>query len=381
MKKSISVFLCLALILSSFSFAFASPTVWDTSDQQNLLYIRNSVTGNGTMITALNSIITNTNTIANHLNTIKGYLVDSGHGVAYWVQAIDTWMSPIYNSINAIPVDLSTIIGALGYFDSNNTFHPYLIQLENISKANTAYRIAQSGFSVTNAREQAHQQLFNSVSSFSYNVDQIAANGGFAGNTFYWGLGTPLGNVALLLQYINSNIAKSYQYRWTADLTGYNSQQALVSFADPYSTFTFTPQSATDGIYKYLNAINTPLARLGYVLASDSRIEAQEFAADNEQAVVDNFINPDGSGSASTSDIDSIADFSSGYKSTFASDASPTGIFNLFTSDNMSWFSQETYNQLDTTSNNRAKSDNTFNTPLLDQQINSIYEQLGVKQP
>lgn len=375
MKKSISIFLCLALILSSFSFAFATPTSWDTTDQANLRYIMQSLTSStGTVVSALNSIITNTNTIANHLNTIKSYLVDGGYSISYWVHAINTWMSPIYNSIQAIPVDLERLVGGLFSVvtdSSGTTYTPYLFYG---GKSNANW-------------------LSDIYSGIKYRGNLAFPNGGLnyllpmADGSYY----TQYANtnyqywqdtMNFLLQQIQDTLARTYAFEFNHRDQGYNSLQSLVSFADPDSTVTFTPLSATDGLYKYLNAINTPLARLGYVLASDSRIEAQEASAANEQAVVDNFIDPNGSGAASTSDFDSIADFSSGYQSTFSSDASPTGIFNLFTSDNMSWFSQETVNQLDTSnSNNRAKSDNTFNTPLLDQQINSIYEQLGVKQP
>lgn len=323
----------------------------------------------------LYNIATNSNNLYNKAVDIYNALNYSGHTIAYWVNAIDTWMSPLYTAVTSVPTDLSIIQGLLGYPSNDGggtTWHPYLQEIKE--------SITNVGSSNWNMYSNSHGQLFEGTpSSFPsdwYYIGEVLSNGVSNQNPKGWNYGTPLGNIALLLQFLNKNIANSYSYRWSADLTGYNSLQSLVSFEDPDSTVTFTPSSATDGIYKYLNAINTPVARLGYVLASDSRIEAQDAAAANEQAVVDNFIDSTGNGSASPSDIGSISDLSSGYKSNFGSDASVSGIFNIFNSNNMGWFSQETANQLDTTTNTRRGS--LFNTPLLDQQINNIYDQIGV---
>lgn len=353
MKRIICLITVLCLVLGSFSFCFASPTVWDTSDQQNLLYIRNSVTGNGTMITAINSIVTNTNTIANHLNTIKGYLVDSGHGIAYWVQAISTWMSPIYNAISAMPTDLFTIIGALGYYDSNNTYHPFLNEIDTF----LSYKGMRPGW-VSSPNRLLYQ----------YN----GGSGTITSNTFDFSAQGLLGTLSLQQYVANENTAKFY-----ADLMGnWNAPYTRTNWTNLVNQ-SITPTSGMRGISALLEWIQQPTARLAYVLASDERIAAQEAAAANEEAVVDNFIDSSGSGSASPSDIGSISDLSSGYQNNFGSDASVSGIFNIFNSNNMGWFSQETANQLDTTASNRRGS--SFETPLLDQQINDIYDQIGVK--
>lgn len=377
MKKSISFLLCLVLIFSSFTFAFASPTSWDTTDQANLRAIKNLLDSGGGIYNMISTISSTTNTISNNINTIKGYLVDSGHGVAYWVQAISTWMSPIYNALISTPTDLSTIIGALGYTE-NSTYHPYLNEINSsLSRYNGTYDL--EGW-----QNHAHLYLNSNINSPNtgswYSFGGLNSDNTLSTYNTQWKQGTPIGNIAYILTKFNNNFCNGMAYLSAQLLPGATANQNVVNWGS-LSTSTFTPSSGIDGIYKYLSSIQAPLARLSYVLANDQEIEARDYASANQQAVVDNFIDPSGDASASTSDFSNIADFSSGYQSTFSSDASPTGIFNLFTSDNMSWFSQETYNQLDTTNNNRAKSDNTFNTPLLDQQINSIYEQLGVKQP
>lgn len=178
---------------------------------------------------------------------------------------------------------------------------------------------------------------------------------------------------------LQNELAYDYSYIYTWLASGYNAQQ---TYTDPFTlnSSTFTPTSISNGVYTWLSKIQNPVARLSYVLASDERIEAQEAAAANEQAVVDNFIDSSGAGSASPSDIGSVSDLSSGFSSNISTDADPGDIFDIFDSNNFSWFSQEVADSLDTTnSNNRSKSGFEYNTPLLDQRIDDIYDALGVK--
>lgn len=346
MKRIICLITALCLVFGSFSFVFADE--WGSSQIT-------SVVNN---VSSINTTLSN---IYTRVNTITNYLTDSNHSVAYWTSAIASWMSPIYNALTSnlsANIGLDVIQGLLGYpvtvQGGGTTWHSYLNEINSILTG-TTYTL----FPLTLDSDQ--NIIFGTTSTTTNAVTAII-------NRLYY------------IEWAISHWNNQFNYRMGLLSNGYGSTQSLVSFADPDSTVTFTPLSATDGIYKYLNAINTPLARLGYVLASDSRIEAQEAAAANEQAVVDNFIDSSGAGSASPSDIESISDLSSGYQNNFGSSASVTGIFNIFDSNNFGWFSQETANQLDTSSNNsRAKSGFEFETPLLDQRINDIYDALGVK--
>lgn len=373
MKRIICLITALCLILGSFSFCFAANATWSTTDQQNL---SNAASRLSTIISTLQTTNSTLNTISNRVLDISNALFDDNHSVAYWTSAISSWMSPIYNSITAIPVDISTIIGALGYFtDNGTTYHPYLNELNNA--LSNAFNQRSDGTG-TDARNMAHSSLFvgGDVSTFTYPVHFLGLNGLKTTYNQKWGNGTPLGNIMLLLRYTNESNINSFTLTKQMAYTDYNAQQTGLSWTDIEQSITFTPTSSTNGLYNWLKNIQAPVARLSYVLASDERIAAQEAAAANEEAVVDNFIDNTGDGSASPSDIGSISDLSSGYKSNFGSDASVSGIFNIFNSNNMGWFSQETANQLDTTTRTRRGS--SFDTPLLDQQIRDIYDQIGV---
>lgn len=210
-------------------------------------------------------------------------------------------------------------------------------------------------------------------------LNNILDGGNYSALTYAWNGGSPLGNIALLEQRINDNIVQSYLYRWSADLTGFNSNQTALNWGN-LSNSTFTPLSATDGIYKWLSSIQAPVARLSYVLANEQEIGARDAAAMNQETVVDNFIDSSGNGSASTNDFTSISSASDGFKTNFNSGASAGGIWDVFNSDHGNWFSQSIADSLDTSgSNNRnLKSGSSFETPLLDQQIGDIYKALGV---
>lgn len=397
MKRSISILLCLVLIFSSFT--FASAVDWSTTDQNNLQSIKNAVNSGGGLYNLISTIsgrlVFNNIPIAQMVQNIYNGLYASSGGtsrsVAWWLATLNDnlvtlmgWLDPANSSsLNGI---LNQILNALVYSDAGGNLVSFLLDIKNNGTI-TASRLDSLSIGLTNKylnstsltqdqiRQNAHYNLIPSNSA-SYNILSLDPNhpGQITTIPVNWTRGSPIGNLALILANMMGNDTNAFVMNYNAGFTGYNAQQALVSFADPYSTVTFTPSSATDGIYKYLNAINTPLARLGYVLASDSRIEAQEAAAANEQAVVDNFIESDGDGAVPTSSFSDVSGLSSGVTSNLSTDASPAQIWDIFNSDHGSWFSQETANQLDTTTRTRGSE---FGTPLLDKQMEEIYKSLG----
>lgn len=395
MKKIICLTLALCLILGSFSFAFADFTSSDSTNLYNIYQRVNSLytiinntmptfnqisTVNGnlsdiyTRLGTINTTLSTLSTISNTLTTISGKLSSGNYTIASLTESILNWMRPIYNAIQDIPLDLEHIDEGLWKDYGTASEQPYLKRLEQTL---TNYRSGDQWTDVTNitVRDFAHRQLISNNSTGEYPWFGIRTDGTYAESTRKWGLGTPLGNIALITNGLNTNVAMLSNFL----IGGFNTSQTITDWTD-LSTSSVTPTSVVTGLYNLLGNIQTPVSRLSYVLASDERIEAQEASAANEEAVVDNFIDSSGAGSASPSDIGSLSDLSSGYKDNFGSSASVTGIFNIFDSNNFGWFSQETANQLDTSTSTRAKSGSEFNTPLLDQRINDIYDALGVKQ-
>lgn len=381
MKKFISVLLAVTLILCSFSNVFAVATQWDTTDAANLQSIKNTLNSGGSLYGLVQTINTrlqfNNVTVGNliynmetYLGRIQGYLYESNHGIAYYVANIESYINPIYQAVSGIS-------SGLVYSDGNGNTYPWLMDVVNnldfLRQSLTNYYSSSTTLSQANRRANGHQNFFSSSGQWIRNI--FDSNGDLTSETFLWQNGTPLGNIFGSLRGIGDTTAFGFN-----KLLGQLNAYPVYDDPSDYTSRYFNGISFADVALDQLGSIDMFIARLGYVLASDERIEAQELAADNEQAVVDNFIDSSGSGAASTNDIGAVSDLSAGYKENFSSDASVSGIFDLFNSDHMGWFSNETKNQLDTTSNQRSKS-STSETPLLDKQIQDIYYSLGVKMP
>lgn len=354
MKRIICLITTLCLVFGSFSFVFAEVSNSQASQ----------------IVSDLSTIKTTLSNIYSRVNTITNYLYDDSHSIAYWTSAIASWMQPIYSALTSnlsANLGLDIIEGLLGYPQSvsggGTTWIPYLKNIYDLQNYD------------------GNLQYFKNVGTL-YRL-QYTGSGNSNQPTFPLNSASIEGHMLSFMTALNGSFVNYAVDTWNNFqhiTTGYNATQNALSWSDLDSTYTFTPASSTDGLYKWLATIQAPVARLSYVLASDERIEAQELAAANEQAVVDNFIDPNGAGSASTSDIGSVSDLSSGFSSNISTDADPGDIFDIFDSNNFSWFSQEVADSLDTTnSNNRSKSGSEFETPLLDQRIDDIYDALGVK--
>lgn len=385
MKKLISVLLAVTLILCSFSNVFAAATDWDTTDAANLSSIKTAVNSGG----GLYGLIQTINTRLQYNNISIGQIAQniynamfyspggSGGSVAYWLWSANSWLSDIASNT-------SDFTNGLMYSDGQGGTWPWLMNVSNyldfLRISLTNYYSGQTTLSQANRRANGHQNFFSSSGQWVRNI--FDSNGDLTSETFLWQNGTPLGNIFGSLRGIGDSTAYGF-YKLLGQMNAYP------VYDDPsdYTSRYFNGISFADVALDQLGSIDMFIARLGYVLASDERIEAQEAAAPNEEAVVDNFIDSSGSGAASTNDIGAVSDLSAGYKENFSSDASVSGIFDLFNSDHMGWFSNETKNQLDTstnqlnTSTNQRSKSTEFQTPLLDKQIQDIYDSLGVKMP
>lgn len=364
MKKFISVMLCLCICLSSTVFCFADFTSTDSSNLSDIKSRINQIWNAMPTYTQINGISSSLTTINNTLSTIASRLTDGNHSITYYVDAILSWMNPIYLRLQdilqaATDPAVNAITGLLGYPTTDSStgvtsYTSYLRELYLLDKFNGGSDIGAS------------IQLYTPLANGQY------SQFGYSG--FYNWRYTIIG----CLSNISQAVVQSYAFATQALSNGYSTIQTYTSWTDLNSA-TFIPVSSTNGIYKWLSLIQNPVARLSYVLASDERIEAQEAAAENEEAVVDNFIDSSGSGAASPSDISSVSGLSSGFKDNISTDASVSGIWNIFNSDNFGWFSQETADQLDTTGSNTRtlRSSGSYPTPLLDQQTEDILKYIG----
>lgn len=313
-------------------------------------------------------------------------------GDLYWeVHRLATWIAPVgsndgsyetlWSVLMNIAIDTRSYLPHIptiaqyivNWMGENNT---YLSQLRN-SLSNSAYLIQGNPFDI---QANAHLQLIDSTNR-GYGVYRATDGGNIANDIINWTYGSPIGNLALILDYMNNNMSNQYHYRWVADLKHYNDN--LTTWDSQGSTLTqvgFTPESAIQGLYRYLAFTQRDVARLAYVFANDEELEARELAQANQEQVLDDFIDPDGSGSVSPTDIGNMTDASDGFKSNFSTNVGSSHIWDVFDNSRYNWFTQQTKNQLDTTQQTRLLKavQDDYPTPLLDNYYNEIFGIIGV---
>lgn len=131
--------------------------------------------------------------------------------------------------------------------------------------------------------------------------------------------------------------------------------------------------------------INDFVARLAFVLANDEDIEARQAAQSNTEAVVDGFIKPSGSASASASDFGSVADIASAGRESLSSGVDPSVLLDQLggDGDGWGWFSQSIQDELSAPSGRSSlrsnSKSNTSDTPYLDAYYRDLENKIGFK--
>lgn len=237
----------------------------------------------------------------------------------------------------------------------------------------------------------AHRQLLYANSALTNVATKMngqyylpnLSNGGvytYNGTLYDWNQGTPIGNIALILKQGMINDGLAYNFRWNADLKHYNDQLTTWdSQGNTLSQVAFTPESAIQGLYRYLAFTQRDVARLAYVFASDQELEAREALQDNQSAALD--ILQDNTVNVTPTNIGDLSDITASAKSSFNTGVSATSIFTALTNNsNLGWFSADTWDKLGgiKSDNRRSKSVNESYTPLLDAKMQEIYDTLGV---
>ena len=242
-----------------------------------------------------------------------------------------------------------------------------------------------STFNSSSLFENSHPGLLlNSQGDYTIprftNVDLTAPQ-----TTYQWQSGSPIGNVALMLRQKLYNDYYSVLYNKSHLIDVSDSNQWIRHALDTLSTWdsqqntltqiNFTPESFAQALYRYLAYTQRDVARLAFVLASDEEIETREKARANQTEVLDDFVDPTGDGSLSTSDFGSMSDATADFKTNFNTGVSGSNIWNVFDNSHYNWFTQQTRNALDTTQQTRGNND--YPTPLLDEYYNEILSLFG----
>lgn len=211
-------------------------------------------------------------------------------------------------------------------------------------------------------------------------LNTINANGDLnATNRFDFGSNSILGGIEAILYYYGNGLVTS-----ASRLTQHVVDSSYATNDYLYDTDLVGTNMSKDSLWSNVRDIGSNLSlhlsRLDYVLASDEEIEARQASADNQESVVDNFIKPSGSGSASASDFADVAAAGSSVKNALDSNVSAGNAFTSLSSDSPAWgwFSQSTADSLDSTSSRTRKSADS-DTPYLDRYYSDLMETLKLK--
>lgn len=348
-------------------------------------------------IVAINSklpAVTSTGTVFENIDTRLGH--------------IESWLVP-ENSAGTNP-SLYQLILELGI--AAQSYLPYIPTISNyvgnwmtqnntnqddLKKALTNYYYSYGAgqISASEIARNGHAGLLSYDSStgkykLTYSAPIIGYNGNQTSVVTSWAYGSPLGNVAWMLKnYMQSFVNES----------GYINRVGLTHYGDTLTTWEsqfnstlgqniltqveFTPESAIQGLYRYLAYIQKDTAKLQHVLASDDDISLRQTTLEDVHALTTNIYGNNSDNSPSTQNWFDIGDVGTGIKENMNTGASATGIFNLFTGNHTSaWFSQETANELNNTgSGSRSLKASApqpvYETPLLDKQVNEIMSIFG----
>lgn len=393
MKKVITITICICLIFSSVVPSYAAT--------DNIQYFLGSSTSTRIdAYTAFNTIISYLAILTNHSTLNQQFLTLDGDGnnPANYYSFQDV-AQDIRNI--AVDVTLSTSSGAYTIKELLELIN-YSNSLIDTNTAITASTVSSINSYLLNDQDAYLSQLSSNIYQLFYsrtptffnpkslpskpypywtirNLDNQTFGSTYMNTIYNWSSGHDmLDFIANVLAADNKNFAIFDEHL----LLDVDSQLSIWdSQGDSLSQELWIPTSGFNGLYKYLAYTQRDVARLTHVLASDYEIEARDNVQDLQESFNDQFLDPDSDGAISTDDIEGISGLSGGIKENISTNANASGIFDIFNSDHGGWFSQETANELDTsTPQNRGdrNADTTYPTPLLDERINEIYNALGV---
>lgn len=205
-------------------------------------------------------------------------------------------------------------------------------------------------------RQEGHEQLFNGTNFASKKLAQYylstIGNGtvNTAGRNIEWFSGTPIANLAVISKQILDNNASIYAYRWAADLTGYNATLGIWdSQQDSLTQETWVPQSAINGLYKYLAYLQRDVARLTFVLSSPEEQAAMENANESGVSAMYGDLYDDSNGGVTLSDMSDTFNTGKVAKQTFNSGVSfsTNGLFSFTDDEGWGFWSQAVMNDMD----------------------------------
>lgn len=263
MKRILCILIALTLVFGSILPVFAASESIVTSfanpslsNQVSAYQVMTSIVSYLANISAAFTYDQNGNSpidnISNSLAHLEGWLVPDGSRTSsdytLWEIVTDIGTN-LYTYLPYIP-NISTYIAS--WMSNNNTYLSKQVEaLTNINPGGHSMTIGE-------IQRNAHRSFVSELSEYSIDFFN-KATGVVSSNTYNWQAGSPLGNIALILQKLNQNtvnIAETF-------LKNYN--DTLTTWEHSTNTQTsFTPISLSNGLYRYLAYIQSDTSSLWY---------------------------------------------------------------------------------------------------------------------
>lgn len=236
------------------------------------------------------------------------------------------------------------------------------------------FRDAES-VNVANRKLNTHTALVNSA--LTYKLKNISDLNVISEETIAWRDGSPLGNIALLLQRIGNNdttgLGLFLDHTVGTTFGIWDSRTQLIPMETPNA---WTPYSAIHGIYTYLAYLQRDVALMSWVTANPTEMIIRQDTEELNNEYYDAFVDPDSDNALSGENISDINDLASGFKENADTGADASGVWAVFDQRNYSWFSMTTKNNLEPPANRDTKGSD-YPTPLLDEYYLYMTDYLG----
>lgn len=184
-------------------------------------------------------------------------LAQEVHGLWYWLTPrnpdnISATGLGLWDYIWYIAQEVSSMWGGWDSYFSNLTSLPVANNfLGSLNNALSNINPGGHAMTIGEIQRNAHRSFVSELSEYSIDFFN-KATGVVSSNTYNWQAGSPLGNIALILQKLNQNTVNIAE----AFLKNYN--DTLTTWEHSTNTQTsFSPTSLTNGLYRYLAYIQS----------------------------------------------------------------------------------------------------------------------------
>lgn len=351
------------------------------------------------------SVYNDVNDIELHTENIYQYLRDfllsysSGQtsnwtfGDLYWeVKRIGSWIAPVgtnngdyetlWSTLLNIAIDTRSYLPSIPTIASyvSNWMTSNLNYLNDLDISMTNYfRDAQS-VNVANRKLNTHTNLVNSALTYPLRI--LTTGFSYTEDRYSWLNGSPIGNVAFMLDTLNNNFVLAEQMRHDYMFDNATSTTRLSVWDSQQDTITqeyWYPESGMNGLYKYLAYLQRDVARMTYIIADPHEQVAMENA--NESGVADMYadVYDADNGGVTLSDMSDTFNTQKVAKQTFDTGVSfsTNGLFSFTDDGNWGFWSTSVKDDMDNvplTRKSVSYDSSAYNTQL--EVLNSIW---GIK--